>query len=361
MEPLLLSIFGDLITFHDGVSLTKRKRFTKSKYGESFIDAGIFETTQRFYNFFIMGGINRNISNDRYSINTILIFATLKALNTTPDKFVSSYIEEYSKIYKKYSSKDEPNRFIIHYDYLNSLSKLNTNRLPYNPDANELIPITRIIPIAMLYWKKDKINRKNLVENIILNIILTHHNVKCYLSAITLGLFISYGKNKINSQKWCHNLVDYLLSDELDTIVKNLDLYNDTFIIEREQYVTMWNNYIGLYLKNTLNSKLWLGKILPYNRYQYLYHLSDNLDEFTYGRYSDDGILCAYDSLLYCQGSWEKLILISCIGLTDNSTMGTICGALFGAEYMFESVWIERYLKEEWVKKALKLGKSLGL
>ena len=49
------------------------------------------------------------------------------------------------------------------------------------------------------------------------------------------------------------------------------------------------------------------------------------------------------------------------IGPTDNSVMGTICGTLFGIEYKFESIMIEKYLKEDWVKKTLKLGKSLGL
>jgi len=364
MEPLLLSILGDILTFDNGASFTQRERFTKSKYGDKFKLEGRVYTIRKFFLFLNLGGVNRDLSDQLYSFNTTVIYSTLRALNNKTDSFESACIKEYSKLYTKYSSKDEPNRLLIPFNYLNSFSNLITHRTPYNPNANDLIPITRIIPIALLYWKKDKTSRNNLVETIIRNIILTHNNVKCYLSAITLGLFISYGKNGINSQKWCHNLVEYLLSDELDSLVKKLELHNNTFIIEREQYVTMWNNYIGLHLKKMINSKFWINHINPGWRYEYLYYLSDNfnnLDEFTYGRYCDDGILCAYDTLLCCQGSWEKLILSGCIGTTDNSTMATICGALFGAEYKFESVWIEKYLKEDWVKKALKLGKSLGL
>ena len=362
MESLILSVLGDIISFNNGTSFIHRKRFTKAKYGESFRENGIEEVVRLYYFFILFGGVNRDLKHHRYSMNTIVLFATLKGMIKDKD-FTIGCKEEYSKIYKKYSDKNEPNRYIIPFDYLNSFSKLDESyTTENNPNANDAHAITRIIPFALLFWKKDKKNenRKKMVKQIILNILITHNNVKCYLSAITLGLFISYGKNGIPSVKWCHNLVEYLLSDELDKIIKELDLYNDTYVIEKEQYLTMWNEYIGLYLKKALNKNS-TYMIQPHRRYQYLHEISDNEDEFTYGIRGDDSILCAYDTLLYCKGSWEKMLLMGTVGPTNNSVMGTLCGALFGAEYKFESVWIDKDLNEEWVKKTIKLGKSLGL
>jgi ADP-ribosylglycohydrolase len=364
MESLIVSILGDFIGFDNGASVTNRKRITKSKYGESFIEEGLNYSNNKYFLFLHFGGVNRNLENHKYSINTIMLFATLKGLiKNKNDDYDQSCKEEYYKIYNKYSDKTNKFRYVLPFDYLNSFSKLDNinTKLEYNSNANESIAITRIIPIALLFSNKK--DRKKMIRQIILNIIITHFNVKCYLSAITLGLFISYGKNNIDKSKWCINLVDYLLSDEFENIIKELNLHDDTFVIQKEQYVTMWNEYIGLYLKNALTEKnpnIYL-MIKPNRRFQYLYYLSNSPNEFTYGLCSDDAILCAYDTLLYCRGSWEKMMLMGVIGPTDNSVMGTICGALFGIEYKFESIMIEKYLKEDWVKKTLKLGKSLGL
>jgi ADP-ribosylglycohydrolase len=364
MEPLIISIFGDLISFDSGVNFTYRQRITKSKFGSSFIEKGINYAIEKYFLFLHFGGVNRDLKHHKYSINTIMIYATLKGLiNSKKDDYDLNCREEYSKIYKKYSDKNNKFRNILPFNYLNLLDKLDspTFKPMYDPKANESVIITRIIPIALLFSNKK--DRKKMVKQIILNILLTHYNVKCYLSAVTLGLFLSYGKNNIDKSKWAINLVDYLLSDEFETIIKELNLDDDTFVIEKEQYVTMWNEYIGQYLKNALtelNPNIYL-MIKPQRRYQYLYYLSSTPDEFAYGFNADDAILCAYDSLLYCRGSWEKMILMGVIGPTDNSTMGTICGTLFGLEYKYESIMIEKYLNEDWIKKTIKLGKSLGL
>jgi ADP-ribosylglycohydrolase len=364
MESLIVSILGDFIGFDNGDSFIHRQRLTKNKFGSSFIEKGIEYAIEKYFLFLHFGSVNRNLENHKYSINTIMIYATIKGLiNTKKDNYDINCKEEYIKIYNKFSDKNNKFRNILPFNYLNLLSKLDSStfKLIYDLKANEPVIITRIIPIALLFSNKK--DRKKMVKQIILNILLTNFNVKCYLSAVTLGLFISYGKNNIDKSKWCINLVDYLLSDEFENIIKELNLYDDTFVIEKEQYVTMWNEYIGQYLKNALtevNPNIYL-MIKPHRRFQYLYYLSNSPDEFGYGFGADDAILCAYDSLLYCRGSWEKMLLMGVIGPTDNSTMGTICGALFGLEYKFESIMIEKYLNEDWVKKTIKLGKSLGL
>jgi len=364
MESLLLSILGDIIRFEDGKSYINRLQITKNKNGESFREYGLSESIKRFYYFLYLNGVNQDLTNSKYSLNTMLIFGTLKGIINKKDDFTETCKEEYSKIYKK--SKTSLIKNSIPFDYLNSFSKLdNENYKPiYDISKNDSNVLPRIIPIALLYSKKDKATRKICVESVIKNILLTHYNVKCYLSAVTFALFISYGINNIDVRKWANNIVDYLKSKEFEDIIKDLDLYDDNFIIEKEQYITIWNEYISLYLKIHLelkNDYYFINQISPFFRFQRLFTLSDNNDIYAYGLRGDDSILIAYDSLLFCTRSWDKIILMGTLGPTNNSVMGTICGALFGAKYKFESVWIDKHLKADWFKKTLKLGKSLGL
>lgn len=367
MESLIVSILGDILNFDNGNTYLYRKQITKNKYGESFMKEGFKYTEDRFIFFLFLGGINRNMLDKKYSFNTLQLFATLKGMISGKDdeNYVEHCKEEYIVLYKK--SKESKIKNTIPNDYLDTFKYIDDihHKISYNPNANNSNVLPRIIPFGLLYWKKDKLNRKKLVKHTIENIIVTHYNVKCYLSGVTFALFLSYGKNNIHISKWSTNLVEYLLSKEFEDIIKELDLYDDTFVIEKEQYITIWNEYNGLHLKKLFitkeNNTHDIKMIVPFRRYQYLFDLSDNKDVFAYGLRGDDSILIAYDTLLYCTGSWEKMIIMGTIGPTDNAVMGAICGALFGVVFKFESIWIDRYLKEDWVKKTLKLGKSLGL
>jgi ADP-ribosylglycohydrolase len=72
-------------------------------------------------------------------------------------------------------------------------------------------------------------NWDKLITEIIENISITHKNNTCFLSAITLGLFISFKKNGIKLLRWGHKLVEYLLSKEFDDIIKENKMYNTQF------------------------------------------------------------------------------------------------------------------------------------
>jgi ADP-ribosylglycohydrolase len=53
------------------------------------------------------------------------------------------------------------------------------------------------------------------------------------------------------------------------------------------------------------------------------------------------GFLCmimAYDSILECDGKWEKLIFYAMLHIGDSDTIGAVAGALYGALYGFGDV-----------------------
>ena len=103
--------------------------------------------------------------------------------------------------------------------------------------------IIRAIPFGLILHKKDQ--QEKLIKEIILNIKLTHYNNSTFLSAITLGLFITYSINKIEKTKWVYKLIDYISSSEFDVIIKEMKLYDENFFTDKEDYLSMWKQYLN--------------------------------------------------------------------------------------------------------------------
>jgi hypothetical protein len=360
MDTLVLSILGDIFGFNNGRTKTERVRITKKNFGNSYIQLAKNTAINLFHGFLFDGGINKDITKSRYSFNTLMLFATLKGFESNDFK------KEYIKIYNKYGEKKLKDVYFSNNTYLNSLELLSKNKtISYDESHNDSMVISRGLPFGLLYWKKEE--RKKLIIEIINNISLTHKNNTVYLSAITLGLFISYNKNKINKLEWANKLVEYLLSEEFNSILKELKLYNTEFILDKEDYISMWNEYIDeLFSGEGYNINQHKGKyknmiFASYRANYWFYKFNDyNSNEYVYGLRANEAILIAYDSLLLSKGVWEKMLIFGMIGITDNSVMGTLCGILFGLEYgINESININQFKEEEWVKKVLTLGKNI--
>jgi hypothetical protein len=53
------------------------------------------------------------------------------------------------------------------------------------------------------------------------------------------------------------------------------------------------------------------------------------------------------------------MVIQGILGITDNSVMGMLSGILFGIEYGLNSINIDQFRNEGWLKKILALGKEL--
>lgn len=358
---LNLGILGDIIGFRNGKFKRDRFKITKKKYGELYLKEGRDIAATQFYGFLSDGGVNQSISNLKYSINTLMLMATLSGMKHNKHDYKKGCLEEYSRVYKKKGENSLKNSYFINNEYLNSLEKLSKNETITN-NNNDSMAITRIIPFGILFWKKE--NRKKLIIEIINNISLTHKNISVYLSAISLGLFISFKEYNINKDLWGEKLVEYLLSSEFDLIIKELKLYSTEFVLEKEDYITTWNEYLnsGLY-KNRFDILYNRDKMISYRRANTLFlHFNDVISspEFIYGLKSEEALIIAYDSLISCNSSWERIIIIGILGITDNSVLGMLCGILFGLEYgCNSSINKEQFINEDWFKKIESLRKEL--
>jgi hypothetical protein len=359
-NSIILGVLGDILGFRDGNSKKYRIRITKKKYGESYILEGQKTALSYFQVFINEGGINRNINNSKYSINTLMLMSTMKGIINNKKDIKKGCSDEYIRMYKKIGEKNLTNTYYINNEYLNSLEKLSKNQRIENQENDSMV-ISRILPISLLYWEKD--NRKKLIINIIENILLTHKNTTLFLSAITLGLFVCYKKYNINKDLWPIKLTEYMLSSEFDTIIKELNLYSTEFVLDKEDYITTWNEYLNSPMYKQKNELKYIHyNLSPYRRANtFFLHFNDyNSDEFVYGLKSDQAIIIAYDSLLYSTGSWEKMVINGALGINDNSVLGCLSGILFGLEYGINySVNKEQFRIEEWIKKLLSLGKEL--
>jgi hypothetical protein len=101
----------------------------------------------------------------------------------------------------------------------------------------------------------------------------------------------------------------------------------------------------------------------PINRADNLFFRFNDADaeEFVYGIKSEQAIIIAYDSLLFSDDYWEKIIIYGVFGITDNSVMGSLCGILFGIECGINNSINKVIFKDEpWIKKILVLGKNIN-
>jgi ADP-ribosylglycohydrolase len=291
-----------------------------------------------------------------------MLFATLKGLSEGKE-YKKNCSKEYINLHNKYTEKKLSEEYFPNNVYLKSLQSLAKNEIiHYDNKYNDSMVLSRIVPFGLLFWKKE--DRGKLITEIIENISLTHKDNFCYFSAITLGLFISFKKNGIDAPKWGFKLVEYLLSNDFDMIIKQHKLYTTKFMLDKEDYVSIWNGYLDASFTNN-QYKQSSNKQMVYseNRAKYFFLTFNDLlnaNEVIYGIKAEECIIIAYDSLLYSNGYWEKLIIYGINGVTDNSVMGSVCGILFGIEYgINNSINKNIFKNEQWLKKLLILSKNI--
>ena len=243
MESIILGILGDIIGFK---YKKNSERLTIKKYGRSMFLKARDMVTSNFTDFVSNGGVTQFFGKEQYSFPTLILFATMKGICKDKNNSVKSCKNEYIKLYETYKEQ-KLNKYYINKINLSSLANLkNIEYIAENnltdEKYNDSMAIVRAIPFGLIYYKKE--DRKKLIQEIVNNIRLTHNNYTCILGSIGLGLFLSYSKNGIPEQKWGYQLTDYLLTKEFDDIMKELKIYDTDFVIAKEDYISLWKEYL---------------------------------------------------------------------------------------------------------------------
>lgn len=361
MDSLILCIFGDILGFDSYNVKFAPTKLSKKKYGDEYKSKAYELATHRFNGFLYNGSINKEIDKLKYSFSTLMLFATLKGLSEGKD-YKKNCIKEYTKLYDKYTEKKLNQDYLPTNNYIESLHALVKNEsITQDSKYNDSMVLSRVAPFGLIFWKKEQ--RSKLITEIIENISITHKNNIVYLCGITIGLFISFKKNGIDAHKWGHKLTEYLLSSEFDNIIKENKMYSTEFILDKEDYVSLWNAYLDSSFKNDryVSKPVMMD---PSYRANFLFLTFNDpyANEFVYGLKAEECIIIAYDSLLYCEGYFEKMFIVGALGITNNSVMGAICGILFGVEYGINNSINKNIFKNEaWLKKLLILTKNINI
>lgn len=141
-------------------------------------------------------------------------------------------------------------------------------------------------------------------------------------------------------------------------IKKYIDITNNDVLLDYLSYVRYWKKYVENRFPDgkPLKSKIFRNMIF---RIKYYYeNFVKNTNAETIGGSGICALIMAYDSLLDCDGKWEKLIFYSILHPGDSDTVGAIAGGLYGAVYGFGDVPdnMLKYLEEK--ETLYELGKK---
>jgi len=295
------------------------------------------------YDFISIGGINgMDISKWDESENTLIFHAFIKGLlnykGLVNEKFILEIKNElYSGLLNLFMEKKINDiQKLFMYNQASVFTDTHDARIEqYNIDSNNNDCCVHAIAIGMILHGES--NRDALMQLSITSSMITHNSPTGYLGGFTSALFCALALEKVPIIKWPRILIDYLISDKLKEISR-LTLDNLDIIEDYNQYIRMWKTYQITRFNNNqpIRNKSFSN---PMHRARYM---NDNFYKDTVfgkdkrGILGVSGYLCmiiAYDSLLECDGKFEKLLIYSIFNVVDAPSIGAIACALYAAVY----------------------------
>jgi len=317
---------------------------TNTIYIANGIDLDI--VNELIYEFIAIGGINGlDITDWNHTENTIIFHAFIKGLlnykGLINEKFILTIKNEIYNAFVDISNlsvqeKKSNIKKIFMYNEVSTFTDTYDARVEqYNEESNNNDCCTQALAIGMILYGDE--NRDALTRLSIVSSMLTHNSPTGFLGGFTSALFCALALEKVAIAKWPYILVDQLGSNKLKEISK-LTLDNLNVIEDYNQYIRMWKTYIGTRFRDEqpIRNKSFSN---PMHRARYM---NDNFYKDTvfgknkHGIMGQSGYLCmilAYDSLLECEGRFEKLIIYSIFNVVDAPAIGAVACALYAAVY----------------------------
>ena len=298
------------------------------------------------YEFIAIGGVNgMDISIWKHTENTIIFHAFIKGLlnykGLINEKFILTIKNEIYDAFVNISNfsvqeKRSNVQKIFMYNEVSTFTDTHDARIEqYNEESNNNDCCTQALAIGMILYGDE--NRDALIELSIISSMLTHNSPTGFLGGFTSALFCALALEKVPLIKWPRILIDHLISNKLKDISK-LTIDNLNVIEDYNQYIRMWKTYVITRFKDEhpIRNKSFSN---PMHRARYM---NDNFYKDTvFGKNKQgimglSGYLCmilAYDSLLECDGKFEKLLIYSIFNVVDAPSIGAVSCALYAAVY----------------------------
>ena len=349
-HSIYYAIIGDIIGY-DNFKLMTDSRYIKNNNQAVRISN---QTINSIIEFISKGGYTGiNLKNKIYSNNIIFIFSLFDSIKTSVglsneqimNLIINNAVEYYNNDKeKKYRSYE--NRLV---KILNRLidNDLNWKYSSYSDKSLSYEPSVRCIPIG--YFYQGKKNFDNLIKISINSSRITHNNAISYLSGFMSAFFCALAIENQHPSTWLQKIIILFQDGTVDTYIKKfisdeneLKLHiNDknTFLFyllfyQNFRFKFDSNNYIFLNTNSQQNGNHKVFKYLDIrNKMFHEMFNKKNSNYFNPGFFGIDSVLIAYDSLLECEGNFEKLVYNSMLHSGISHSTGCIAGAFFGAYY----------------------------
>jgi len=318
--------------------------------------------------FIELGGVNGiNLDGWTVSDDTLYHMSIAKALleydGKIGKKFINSVkynlVKTNNRIHideTKKSIKRMPGKTTV--KYIQSFTMQDDGRtLPYDYLSGGNGAAMRCLCIGMAFHLEDEL--KVLVDVSIVTSKLTHNSPHGYLGGLTSAYFISLALQKVDVVLWPYKLVELLQSD---MVKEHVDMKNNQIMMDYLMHIKFWKQYIDTRFvdEKPLKIKIFSNLIFRFKYYflNFVRETMPQIKNYSVGGSGFCAMIMAYDSLLDCDGKWEKLIFYSMLHPGDSDTVGAIAGGLYGATYGFGDVpeSMLKYLEEK--KELMKLGEK---
>jgi len=320
-----------------------------------------------------IGGVSKtNFNFLKSSDDTLMMLATMKGLIASGNK-LENIKNEYIKSIPELQNKIRGTGIVT----LENLEKLKKNiKIEYNQKYGGNGATIRAIPIGIFYWN----NIDELIKVSTRVGQLTHNYILGVFGSMISALFTSFAIQKIMPWKWVSKLLDLLLSDKINQIIKELDDYE-----KYEKDLDIIINIFADYQEKRVDKIFYSNDMFKFelNRWEFLLRYSpqiNNKPEKDFSKFGSNGIdviIIALDALLSALLSdkaqkdinvdvdeidigWESLVYFSSLHFGDNDSTGALAGAWYGALKGYKDTF-GRFETLEFYDEIKKLSKNLRI
>jgi len=210
--------------------------------------------------------------------------------------------------------------------------KIDERSEPYNSKSGGNGCSMRTLSIGIRFHKDEDLDK--LINVSIITSKITHNSPIGFLGGLATAYFVKLALNKVDITDWPFMLIELYQSKE---VKKYIDIDNDNIYFDYRNCIKVWKEYISLFFdektKKPLNLKTSINLL---SRFKIIYDLNEIMSTpFTTmgGGNGQTAVIMAYNSLLDCNGIWEKLVYYGMLHGGDSDTVGAIAGGLYGAVY----------------------------
>ena len=293
------------------------------------------------YEFIDLGGINGiNIKDWIFSQNTYYNFAISKTLlkHNIDDKdfydniksnlgivFIKMNEETTHGIQRLKYSDDDTFKYIKLFSTKKNATDARTTK--YNKYGATNTPTIYGIIFGLAFYKESDLDK--LIELSINITKLTHNAPMGFLAGFTSAYFMSLAIREIDITKWVFMLLDIIESDKIKKYI-NVDSHIE--YMDYLSYIRYWKKYLEIRFNDNKPIKSRSTQNMMYRLKFYYENFCEDEYYKVIGMTGLSALIMTYDSLIDCNGKFEKLIFYTVLHF-GSPKVGALSCALYGAIY----------------------------